>query len=93
MLNTEPTGVLGSPQTCHPPHFVYMTNPKSPGIFDDADLIHTYTRAEAIADGLFDGLPARGRIDCSLRGEAFVAKWWREKIARDETLVSSRGLD
>jgi hypothetical protein len=39
---------------------------------------------EAIADGLFDNLPARGRIDCSLHGEAFVTKWFREKIAREE---------
>ncbi|MBV8331362.1 MAG: DUF1992 domain-containing protein [Candidatus Eremiobacteraeota bacterium] len=39
---------------------------------------------EAIADGLFDGLPSRGRIDCSLHGEAFIAKWFRENMARDE---------
>jgi len=41
---------------------------------------------EAIADGLFDGLPSRGRIDCSLHGEAFIAKWFREKFAREDEL-------
>lgn len=39
---------------------------------------------EAIEAGLFDGLPPRGRIDCSRQGEAFVAQWWRDKIAREE---------
>ena len=39
---------------------------------------------EAIDEGLFDDLPLCGRIDCSLQGEAFLAKWWREKIAREE---------
>ena len=34
---------------------------------------------EAIENGLFDNLPAYGPIDCSLHGEAFVAKWFREK--------------
>jgi len=29
---------------------------------------------EAIENGLFDNLPRRGRIDCSLHGEAFVVK-------------------
>lgn len=39
---------------------------------------------EAIEEGLFDDLPPRGRIDCSLQGAAFIAIWWREKIAREE---------
>ena len=38
---------------------------------------------EALENGLFANLPSRDRIDCSLSGEAFVAKWWREKVARD----------
>ena len=46
--------------------------------------------AEAIEDGLFDHLPACGRIDCSLHGGAFFAAWWREKIARDLTRDDSR---
>ena len=39
---------------------------------------------EALENGYFNGLPAFGRIDCSLSGELFVAKWWREKIIREE---------
>lgn len=38
---------------------------------------------EAIENGLFDNLPSHGPIDCSLRGEAFIAKWFREKVARE----------
>lgn len=41
---------------------------------------------EAIEDGFFDGLPECGRIDCSLHGEAFVAKWWRERLLSDGLL-------
>jgi len=40
---------------------------------------------EAIEDGQFDNLPLRGRIDCSLQGEAFLVQWWREKI---EAIIS-----
>src|SRR5690348_17309253 len=29
-----------------------MKKPESPGVFDDADIIHTYTREQAIADGV-----------------------------------------
>ena len=29
-----------------------MNSPKGPGLFDEAGLIHRYTRAEAIADGV-----------------------------------------
>jgi len=39
---------------------------------------------EAIEEGLFDDLPARGRLDCSLQGPTFIAQWWREKIARED---------
>lgn len=35
----------------------------------------------AMEDGLFDDLPARGRIACAKRGESFFVEWWREKIA------------
>lgn len=34
---------------------------------------------EAIESGLFDDLPPRGSIDCSLHGEVFFAKWFRER--------------
>ncbi len=39
---------------------------------------------EGLENGFFANLPHRDRIDCSLSGEAFIAKWWREKIMRDE---------
>ncbi|MBV8282538.1 MAG: DUF1992 domain-containing protein [Candidatus Eremiobacteraeota bacterium] len=42
--------------------------------------------AQAIGDGLFDNLPQRGWIDCSLHGDAFLALWWREKMAREESV-------
>jgi|GEM_PF-4671749 len=35
----------------------------------------------AIEDGIFDGLPARGEIDCSLRGESFLTWWFRMHYA------------
>jgi hypothetical protein len=38
---------------------------------------------EAIEEGAFKHLPAFGRIDCSLQGEAFFAHWWREKLERE----------
>jgi len=41
---------------------------------------------EALRDGAFDKLPPRGRIDCSLSGEAFFARWWRERLERDAAL-------
>jgi len=44
---------------------------------------------EAIESGLFDNLPSHGPIDCSLRGEAFIAKWFREKAAGDELMDRS----
>ena len=34
----------------------------------------------AMEDGAFDALPSRGFIDCSLHGEAFLAKWFREHV-------------
>lgn len=34
---------------------------------------------EAIQSGLFDDLPPRDFIDCSMHGEAFFAKWFRER--------------
>jgi hypothetical protein len=44
---------------------------------------------EAIENGLFDNLPSYGPIDCSLQGEAFLTKWFREKIAREEAELHS----
>jgi len=51
---------------------------------DIIELVAMRKIEEAIARGEFDGLPQRGWIDCSIRGEAFIIKWWREKILRDE---------
>jgi hypothetical protein len=41
---------------------------------------------EAIDRGDFDALPSCGRIDCSLHGEKFLAKWFREKFQREDQL-------
>ena len=38
---------------------------------------------EAMENGSFDNLPPYGPIDCSLHGEAFIAKWFREKYVRE----------
>lgn len=35
---------------------------------------------EAMGNGAFDSLPPRGFIDCSLQGEAFLAKWFRDRF-------------
>ena len=51
---------------------------------DIAHVIAERKIAEALENGYFNALPACGRIDCSLSGELFVAKWWREKIMREE---------
>jgi hypothetical protein len=40
---------------------------------------------DAIADGLFDDLPQRGYIDCSLSGEGFFAEWFAKKLEREES--------
>jgi hypothetical protein len=45
---------------------------------------------EGLENGAFDGLPSRGRIDCSLHGEMFLVTWFRERIAREED--ASRSL-
>lgn len=39
---------------------------------------------EAVGNGLFDNLPPYGPIDCSLQGEAFLAKWFREKCQHEK---------
>jgi hypothetical protein len=39
---------------------------------------------DAIAEGLFDDLPERGYIDCSLSGERFFAEWFAKKLEREE---------
>jgi hypothetical protein len=48
---------------------------------------------EAMTGGLFEGLPSRGRLDCSLHGEAFFAKWFRERIAYEEELRATPSGD
>lgn len=45
---------------------------------------------EAIENGAFDGLTPRGYIDCSLHGEAFLAKWFRERFSAEDA-VEPRG--
>jgi hypothetical protein len=47
---------------------------------------------EAIEKGYFDRLPACGPIDCSLHGEAFIAKWFREKLAREDPEMQRRAV-
>ena len=37
---------------------------------------------DAIERGLFDNLPKRGRIDCTLQGDAFLTEWWRRLLRR-----------
>jgi hypothetical protein len=40
---------------------------------------------EAMENGAFDGLPKRGLIECSLHGEAFLTKWFRERLIPSQT--------
>ena len=51
---------------------------------DPVQIIALHKIEAAIEDGAFEDLPRYERIDCSLQGEFFVAKWWREKIRRDD---------
>jgi hypothetical protein len=46
-------------------------------------LVAEHKIQEAAENGLFDNLPPYGPIDCSLHGEAFVTKWFREKWPRE----------
>ena len=39
---------------------------------------------EGMESGEFDGLPPRGLIECSVHGEAFFAKWFRERFTLSE---------
>ena len=39
---------------------------------------------EAAENGAFDALPPRGFIECSVHGEAFFAKWFRERFVLPE---------
>lgn len=62
-------------------------------IVDIVALIAERKIEEAIENGLFDNLPAYGAIDCSLRGEAFLAYWLQgERRARTTWVGSWRGL-
>jgi hypothetical protein len=64
---------------------------------DIAELVARHKIEQAIEDGLFDGLPQCGRIDCSLRGESFLSWWFRthygvaaaEEIRMTRTATSS----
>ena len=52
MMNTESIGIFGVPSPPVPSHLVYMTKPDKPGLWDDAEIIHTYSREQAIRDGV-----------------------------------------
>lgn len=59
---------------------------------DPVQIIALHKIEAAMEDGAFDNLPRCERIDCSVHGELFVAKWWREKIKRDEFLFRPEGM-
>lgn len=44
---------------------------------DIVQVVCEYKIQSAIEDGLFENLPPRGQIDCSLRGESFLMWWFR----------------
>ena len=54
------------------------------GTMDPVQIIALRKIEEAQQNGVFDNLPRYERIDCSLHGELFVAKWWRQKIEREQ---------
>ena len=65
-------------------------------ILDSWDIIAIVAERKiqtALDEGVFEGLSAHGRIDCSQQGERFFARWWREKIAREESAHLAEGLD
>lgn len=53
-------------------------------LMDAIRLIAEQRIEDAMADGLFDGLPPRGYIDCSLGDERFFAEWFAKKLEREE---------
>ncbi len=54
---------------------------------DIVELVALHKIQAAIEEGQFDNLPARGEIDCSVRGEAFLIWWFRAHfIAAAENL-------
>ncbi len=55
---------------------------------DAVEIIALRKIEDALKDGAFNNLPCCGRIECSVHGELFIAKWWREKIAREEAKAS-----
>jgi hypothetical protein len=52
MTNTELLGTFGVYLPSVAGHLVYMTKPETPGLFDDAEIIHSYSREQAIEDGV-----------------------------------------
>ena len=48
---------------------------------------------EAMENGAFDGLPPRGFIECSLHGEAFFVKWFRERFVLPEADRDNSAVD
>lgn len=44
---------------------------------DIVELVALHKIQTAIEEGHFENLPARGEIDCSIRGERFVIWWLR----------------
>lgn len=48
---------------------------------------------EAIENGAFDALPPRGFIECSLHGEIFFARWFRERFVLPEAERNDSTVD
>lgn len=44
---------------------------------DIVEMVALHKIQTAIEDGHFENLPARGEIDCTIRGEAFLIWWLR----------------
>ncbi len=48
---------------------------------------------EGLRTGAFDLLPQRGRIECSLHGEMYVAWWFRDRYASNDVTIGSVAPD
>jgi hypothetical protein len=45
---------------------------------------------DAIADGLFEGLPKFGEIDCSVSGERFFAEWFAKRLPQGDARAGTQ---
>src|SRR5579871_6822931 len=91
MNTTEPIGTFSCQPTQQLARAVYMTKPKRPGPFDDAEVIHTYSREDAIRDGvLVDVSPIAEEAGFKLPVAHTAALWARlEPSDRDQQLGQS----